>query len=611
MTAGVRHAGGQHREPDSALSVSPLAASPAVAGTAQDFHWLAQNIPCRTACPAGTDIPGYLEAVYRGRFDEAYRINLRDNVFPGVLGRVCSRPCENACRHGWEGNGEPVAICFSKRSAADFATALPAVLPPLFAPSGKRVAVIGAGVAGLAVARDLALFGHSVTILEKHTRPGGMLNQGIPAFRLPRDVVDREIGQVLAQGIELRCGVVVGRDVALAELVADFDAVVMAAGTLSPNVIPVPGTGLGGVEHGLDFLLQVNEHARRRVGQRTVVIGGGYTAMDCARTAARLGSKVTVAYRRGRADMVVLPGELEEFLTEGGALVNEAAPASIEGLRGAASAARFARTRASAAGADGRRGFETVPGSVLDIEADHVVLAIGQRPDTGWIDPSLAVPLVGPDGWLRSAESQSTSIGKVFVAGDFALGATTLIGAIGHARECARQVDRFLVGRERLGKGIVVGPASFSKRGGATTGRTPAQNIIPIHPMPVLPAAGRGLTDEVEAGYLAPVAEEAASRCYLCHYKFEIIDSRCVLCDECLKVKPVAGCIVEITGLVPDDAGRITGYHPIEPGTSDSLYYNRLWIDQNQCIRCGQCEAVCPVNAITLQKVSAVESVMA
>lgn len=607
MVTGPGFTGDRRTDDGSALSVGPLAAHVASADTAQDFHWLAQNVPCRTACPAGTDIPGYLEAVYHGHFDKAYRINLRDNVFPGVLGRVCSRPCEDACRHGWAGNGDPVAICFSKRSAADLATAPPAVLPPLFPPTGKRIAVIGAGVAGLAVARDLALFGHAVTVFEKHARPGGMLNQGIPAFRLPRDVVDREIGQVLAQGIDLRCGVAIGADVALADLIADHDAVVMAAGTLSPNLIPVPGTSLAGVEHGLGFLLQVNEQGRRQVGRHTVVIGGGYTAMDCARTAARLGSKVTVAYRRGRADMVVLPGELEEFLAEGGSLVNEASPASIEGLDGAARAARFERTRALAAGADGRRGFETLPGAGFDLDADHVVLATGQRPDTGWIDPGLAPALVDPDGWLRSAQRHATAVAKVFVAGDFALGATTLISAIGHARACAREVDRFLAGRDRVTNAIVVGPASISRRDGVTTGRTPAQNLIPIHPMPVLPAAARGLTDEVEAGYVSPVAEEAASRCYLCHYKFEIIDSRCVLCDECLKVKPVPGCIVEITGLLRDDDGRITGYRPMAPGASDSLYYNRLWIDQNQCIRCGQCEAVCPVGAITLQKVSPVE----
>ncbi|HTS53651.1 MAG TPA: FAD-dependent oxidoreductase, partial [Burkholderiales bacterium] len=271
----------------------------------QDFHWLRENIPCQTACPAGTDIPGYLEAVYHGRFQEAYEINLRDNVFPAVLGRVCSRPCEAACRHGWVRNGQSVAICFSKRSAADFYHRQPIVLPKLFPPSGRRVAVVGSGVAGLAAARDLARFGHALTVFEKHRAPGGMLNQGIPAFRLPRDLIEFEVAQVLALGVEMRCGLAIGGDVALADLVDEFDAVVMAAGTLRPNVLELPGGDLAGVEHGLDFLLQVNEFGRRNIGRRVVVIGGGYTAMDCSRTALRLGAgKVEVRYRRGRRDMV-------------------------------------------------------------------------------------------------------------------------------------------------------------------------------------------------------------------------------------------------------------------------------------------------------------------
>ncbi len=208
---------------------------------AQDLHWLAQNIPCQAACPAGTDIPGYLEANHQGRFAEAYAINLRDNVFPAILGRVCSRPCENACRHGWEGNGEPVAICFSKRSAADFGQAAPVVLKPRGAPSGKTVAVVGAGVAGLTAARELALAGHRVTVFDKHDKPGGMLYQGIPAFRLPRALIEREIGQVAATGVEIRCGVNVGTDVSLAALAAQYDAVIMAAGTLRPNLLDLPG----------------------------------------------------------------------------------------------------------------------------------------------------------------------------------------------------------------------------------------------------------------------------------------------------------------------------------------------------------------------------------
>lgn len=595
----------------SALSGGALARSGLRLDAAQDFHWLDRNIPCRTACPAGTDIPGYLEAVYHGRHVEAYAINLRDNVFPGVLGRVCSRPCEDACRHGREGNGDSVAICFSKRSAADLMDAPPARLEPLFAPSGKRVAVVGAGVAGLSAARELALWGHAVTVYEKHTQPGGMLNQGIPAFRLPRELIDREVAQVIAAGVAVRCGVEIGRDLPLGRMLEQHDAVVLAAGTLRPNVIDVPGTDLEGVEHGLQFLLEVNEAGRRAIGRTVAVIGGGYTAMDCARTALRLGARVTVYYRRRRGDMVVLPGELEEFLAEGGTLVNEAAPVALIGEGGRVAGIRFARTATTAASAGGRAGFELVEGSAFEVEADQVILATGQSPDTGWIDAALAPRLVGRDGWLASGDRPDAAVGKVFVAGDFALGATTLIRAIGHAKQCARRVDRFLMGRERLRDRIAVGPAGTSKSPqAATTGRTVAMNAIPIHPMPVLPRAARALEAEVETGYQDATAREEASRCYLCHYKFEIVDSRCVLCDECLKVKPVPDCIVEITGLVRDDEGRITGLLPVTAGQSDSLYYNRLWIDQDKCVRCGQCETVCPVNAITIQKVAPVIEVV-
>ena len=224
-----------------ALSSGAEAAYETVSDAQQDFHWLSENIPCQSACPAGTDIPGYLEAVYHGRFQEAYEINLRDNVFPAILGRVCSRPCESACRHGWPHNGESVAICFSKRSAADFSDQNPVVLPPLYGPSGKHVAIVGSGVAGLTAARELIRLGHQVSVFEKHDTPGGMLNQGIPAFRLPRDVIEFEIGQVLALGVQLHCKVDVGRALPLDDLVARFDAVVLAAGTLRPNLLELPG----------------------------------------------------------------------------------------------------------------------------------------------------------------------------------------------------------------------------------------------------------------------------------------------------------------------------------------------------------------------------------
>ncbi len=573
----------------------------------QDLYWLEQNIPCQVACPAGTDIPGYLEAVYQGRFREAYEINLRDNVFPAVLGRVCSRPCEDACRHGREGNGESVAICFSKRSAADFSAAQPVVLKPLFAASGKHVGIVGSGVAGLAAARDLALFGHRVTVYEKHARPGGMLNQGIPAFRLPRDIIAREIEQITALGVEIRCGVDVGHDVDVEELLANHDALVLAAGTLRPNIPPLAGTQLPGVEHGLQFLLDVNENGRTEIGKRVAVIGGGYTAMDCARTAVRLGAQTAVYYRRGREDMVVLPGEVEELLTEGSALHNRCAPLGFDGGE-RVSGVKFVRTEAGAPDGKGRRTPHEVPGSEFLASADSVILATGQFPQTSWLGTAFGSRMVAADGWLDSGTECRTANERVFAAGDFALGATTLIQAIGHARDCARAVDEHLTGKARI-RTVARADKPFQSKTakGRTTGRTASMNTIPIHPMPSLPLDRRTGDAEVETGYDRDTAREAAGRCYLCHYKFEIVDSKCVLCDECLKVKPVPGCIVEAAGVERDDRGRIIGVRPVESGVTDSLYYNRLWIDQDQCVRCGQCEAVCPVNAITIQKVSRID----
>ena len=586
-------------------SATALSIAAGESTAAQDLHWLEKNIPCQAACPAGTDIPGYLEAIYHGRFAEAYEINLRDNVFPAVLGRVCSRPCEGACRHGWEGNGESVAICFSKRSAADFGSSTPVVLKSDRPDSAKTVAVIGSGVAGLAAARDLALLGHRVTIFEKHGTPGGMLNQGIPAFRLPRAIIEREIRQIVATGVEIRCGVEVGGDLPMSQLVAEFDAVVMAAGTLRPNVLDLPGKNLKGIEHGLSFLLQVNEFGRRDIGRRVIVIGGGYTAMDCARTALRLGAQVGVVYRRARQDMVVLPGELEALIEEGGHLESNYSPMEFLGDRGSVIGVRFIRTRQGEKGRDGRRMPVDVPGSELDIGADTVILATGQFPETHWIDPDLKRKVVGKDGWLSGGNSQETAQPNVFAAGDFALGATTLIQAIGHARECARKVDAWLNGVKCAPARALAGPVFQSKvPDGRDTGRTASMNLIPIHAMPALAVDKRKFDAEVETGYAPDTASAEASRCYLCHYKFEIIDEKCVLCDECLNVKPVEGCIVEIASLARDDDGRITGYTRIEQGKTDSLYYNRLWIDQSQCIRCGRCELVCPVNAITIQKVS-------
>ena len=565
------------------------------ANAAKDFRWLEKNIPCQAACPAGTDIPEYLDAIARGNFEYAYRINLRDNVFPAVLGRVCSRPCEPACRHGWEGLGESVAICFSKRSAGDFMHKNPIVLPQLFKPTGKKVAVIGAGVAGLATARDLALFGHFVKVFEKHRSPGGMLNQGIPEFRLPRDIIEKEIEQVRLCGVEITCDIEVGIDVTLEHLMKDFDAIVMAAGTLKPNLLDIPGKELDAIQHGLGYLLGANEYGDHDLAGDVVIIGGGFTAMDCARTSLRCGAEsVKVYYRRSRDEMLVTDEEVRELDNEGIPIEYQVNPKSYVGSDGdAVSGIEFCRTQLGNFDSSGRRMPVEVPDSRFEIKANVVQLATGQFPDTGWIDHSLKGSLVGDNGWLTSGEKVCTDIDKIFVAGDFALGATTLIDAIGHAKKCARAVDRFLQGEDRLADAVFIEDVS-------STNRDSKANSIPRHEMPTIPVEERSVTAEVESGYLKADAKTEALRCYLCSYKFEIDNELCIYCDGCLRVMPVDNCIVKVNSFTYDEDGTIVDY----VRSKNSLDYNWLYIDQNECIRCGACADVCPVECIPIQKVS-------
>jgi len=576
---------------NSPLSSCALSKLNGKADAPKDFDWLGKNIPCQKACPAATDIPGYLSAIYEGRHEDAYMINLRDNVFPAVLGRVCARPCESECRHGWEDLGDPVAICFSKRSAADFKQQDLVVMEKWFPDSGKRVAVVGSGVAGLAAARQLALLGHRVTVYEKHSVPGGMMNQGIPVFRLPREIIDKEIEQITALGVEMVCNTEIGKTIPLSMLAEQNDAVVMAAGTLRPNLLDLPGKELEGIRHGLDFLLEVNDTGTTQIGKKVVVIGGGFTAMDCARTALRLGAEVKVCYRRTVNEMLVTPGELEELEHEGIPVEYMVTPKAYSGGNGKIKAIQFIRTEMGEPDESGRRRPVEIEGSEFELPIDNVLLATGQFPDTGWIDDALKNDLADTDGWLKPEQA----IEKIFATGDFSTGASSLIQAIGHAKETIRVVDEFLTGKARLKDIAKIEDVTES-------GRIREMDAVPLQPMPTLGLEARDLPTEVELGFGEETSVDEAQRCYQCHYKYEIDSDKCIYCDWCVKAKPRPDCILKVKELKYDGEGRIVGWDIAEKADEVNL----IWINQDDCIRCGACVAACPVDAISIQKVSLV-----
>jgi len=463
----------------------------------------------------------------------------------------------------------------------------PVVLEKMFPASGKRITVIGAGAAGLSAARELALLGHDVTVLEQHAEPGGMMVQGIPEFRLPREMVRREIDQIRLTGVKIECGVPVNDFSKLNEYIGHSDALIIAAGTMKPDVPDIPGVKLKGVASGLQFLQKANRGEKVSVGQKVLVIGGGFTAVDCARMSHRLDAgDVRMCYRRTEKEMYITPGEVEEMLHEGIVFEPQVLPVEFIGNElGELQKVKMVRTEPDALQSDGRRGFRTVENSEFVVEADMVLLATGQRKDTGWLGNAVSA--------IETHASHKTKIDKLFLAGDFLNGAGSLIEAVASGKSCARAVDQFLTGHVRVRD---VGYVEDSRQ----TGRTRELDAIPRQPMPVLDPGSRNLTAEVETGFKVDAARTEASRCYLCHFKFEIDNDLCIYCDRCLKVKPVEKCIVKVKHLIHDEEGRITGF---EPSTS-SKDYNMLYIDQSQCIRCGACRDVCPVECIDLQKVS-------
>jgi NADPH-dependent glutamate synthase beta subunit-like oxidoreductase len=559
--------------------------------------WYQTNIPCQVGCPAHTDVSTYIGLISQARFDEAYLLNRKANVVPGVLGRTCARPCEPVCRRN-KVDGKPISICWLKRASADHREYRHhAERPPTT--KDKKIAIIGAGSAGLAAARDLREMGYPVTIYEQYPTGGGVMVNGIPIWRLPRYVTTEECDEYMADlGVEVKYNTRIGRDVQLTDLLNEFDAVFVAAGCYVPNPVAgpdnkvIPGVDLVGVIDGIRWLEKTNYGEPAFVGKRVAVLGAGFTAMDCCRTAIRFGAeKAYVMYRRSKEEAGSDEYEVDEAMfetVEFQYLVSQKEILTKDGVH--VSGVRFVRNRLGDPDASGRRRPVPIPGTEFDIDVDMVIPAFGQYSDTTWLQAEelglevnkWGVPLIDLDTWM-------TNHPGLFAGGDYTQGARNLISAIGDGRDVAAAINRYLGGVDK--------PAEVAEEielPDYRRGMVDNYESIPHELIPGLPLKDRySHTRETETGYTPEQAVVQARRCLQCQLNITIDPSICILCSGCVDICPY-DCI-SMEGL-----SRVVKGDPMHQGTGNWEGGADMIIDEEKCIRCGLCVVRCPTDAISM-----------
>ena len=570
------------------------------------FH---RVVDCQWACPAHTDVPEYIRLIAQGRFTDAYLVNRESNVFPGILGRVCDRPCEPACRRG-RVEQKPVAICRLKRVAADQCEDIAARLPKIpKVKNGKRIACIGAGCASLTVANDLLPLGYEVTMFERFERPGGLMRSNIPAFRLPESVLDEEIGMILGMGVDLRLGTPVE---SLRALLAEggFDAVFVGSGAPKGKELRLPGRdeAAANVHIGISWLESVAFGHIERIGERVLIIGVGNTAMDCCRTSLRLGAQqVRVIARKPRGFFKASPWELEDAEEEKVEILVNRSPKAFVTEGGRLVGMQFELMEYEL-DARGRIVAERVAGEEF-LPADDVILAIGQENAFPWIERDLGIEFDKWDVPVVDAKTFQSTRPGVFFGGDAAFGPKNIIWAVEHGHQAAISIHRHCQG-EPVGERLAPGVTLHSRKMGMHEWSY-ANDYAPIErrlmPHVSLKERFKKLNIEVELGFTAEQAAEEAQRCLNCDVQTVFAAKLCIECDACVDICPV-DCLT-ITHNGPESDLRTRLKAPAE-NTTQALYVSgglpqtgRVMVkDEDLCVHCGLCAERCPTAAWDMQK---------
>ena len=578
----------------------------------QYFH---KVVDCQWACPAHTPVPEYIRLIAQGAYTEAYLLNWESNVFPGILGRTCDRPCEPACRRG-RLEEKPVAICRLKRVAADYreddvARYFPKVPKKK---NGKRVALLGAGPASLTAARDLMPLGYSCVLIEKDPLGGGLMRTNIPSFRLPEKVLNEEVGYILDMGVETRFGEEVTSLKALLE--EEFDAVFVGTGAPRGKDLDIPGRAEAdaNIHIGIDWLTSIAFEHTKRIGKRVVVIGGGNTAMDCCRSALRLGGKdVRVTIRSPRADMKASDWELEDAEQEGIPIFDNHQPKEFVIEDGRLKGVLFARVRAEYDD-DGRRTL--VPtGDEVVFECDDVLMAIGQDNAFPWIERDIGLEFGDRDTPVVDKTTMMSTRPGVFFGGDAAWGPENIIWAVAHGHQAAISIDLHCQGRDLKADRPAPGSSLVSQKMGIH--EWSYDNDYSEDKRQAVPHADRrktlkNLKVEVELGFDDQLAYLEAERCLNCDVQTVFARSLCIECDACVDICPV-DCI-NFTDNSDEPALRESlrvPAHNTEQAlyVSDSLRTGRIMAkDEDLCLHCGLCAERCPTGAWDMQQFTYVET---